>query len=103
MNGHPGELLEAIADDPLPSRQTDRQHIQDAIRTALGEHDGFVTISWVRPHITRNVAPHLIGAVMSAYVRTHDLVWTGEYRPNGGPAGNAAKPARIWMSLEEAL
>lgn len=96
MTAHPADLLDAIAADPLPSRQTDRQHIEAAIRTCAEEHDGLVTIAWVRDHITRDVAPHMVGSVMSATVTHGGFEWTGDYLPNSGPSGNAAKPAKVW-------
>ncbi len=91
---HPTVLLHAISDDPLPARQTDREHITAAIYAAATANDGYVHIAQVREHITRNVWPPMIGAVMSGM--RHKMRWTGAYAPNGGPSGNGAKPARIW-------
>jgi len=59
-------ILHAVMTDPLPSRQTDREHIEAAIRAAAAEHGGFVTAAWVRPHITRDVLPQMVGAVLRA-------------------------------------
>lgn len=107
MSGHPTVHLEEVADAVHAAphaqirRMLDRAHIETAILMALDEHDGIVTIAWVREHITRDVAPYMIGAVMSGFVKSHDLVWTGDYHPNGGPSGNAAKPARVWMRIKE--
>lgn len=102
MTAHPTALLDAVAADPLPSRQDDRAHILAAIRAAITEHGGLLHASWVREHITRDVAPHMVGAVMSGYVARTRAEWTGEYLPNGGPSGNGAKPARVWRIPEEA-
>lgn len=96
MTGHPGVLLDAIAADPLPSRQTDRQHIEAAVNAAAAAHNGIVHISTVRPLLTRNVWQPMLGSVISAMARAGRLEWTGDYLPNGGPSGNGAKPARVW-------
>ena len=99
MSGHPTAHLEEVADAVHAApharirRMLDRAYIETAILMALDEHDGIVTIAWVRHYI--------IGAVMSGFVKSHDLVWTGDYHPNGGPSGNAAKPARVWMRIKE--
>lgn len=87
-------ILAAVHNDPLPSRQTDRQHIEAAILACAAEHGGLVTIAWVRPHITRDVWGPMIGAVMSS-MRSR-MEWTGTYHANEGGSGNAAKPARVW-------
>ena len=87
-------ILHAVMTDPLPSRQTDREHIEAAILACAAEHGGLVTIAWVRPHITRDVWPPMVGAVMSS-MRSR-MEWTGTYQPNSGGSGNAAKPARVW-------
>lgn len=90
------DMLAAIAAEPgLPSRHTDREHIEAAVTACAAAHGGLVHISDVRPFITRDVTPHLIGSVISALHSTGHLVSTGEYRPNGGPSGNANKPARV--------
>lgn len=99
MTAHPTALLDAIADDPLPSRQDDRAAIELAIRACLALHD-VVHISLVRDLLIRNVAPHMLGAVISATVTHGDFEWTGEYLPNGGPSRNAAKPAKVWRKKE---
>lgn len=107
MSGHPTTHLEEVADalhaapHARVQRHLDRAHIETAILSALEAHEGLLTIAWVREHITRDVAPYMIGAVMSGFVKTHGLVWTGDYQPNGGPSGNAAKPARVWMRIKE--
>ena len=96
---HPGDLLDILAADHLPSRQTDREHIEAAIKASAAEHGGKVHCSWVREHLTRDVAPHMIGAVMSANRRNFEV--TGEWLPNGGPSGNGAKPSRVWRLKED--
>lgn len=98
MTGHPAEFLGDLANEPLPPAPTDRAAIEAAIARCMSEHDGLVHITWVRPHIARKVRPHMVGAVISATAHRDDWKWTGEYLPNGGPSGNAAKPARIWRA-----
>lgn len=91
------EVLAAVITDPLPSRQTDRQHIEAAIAACAAAHNGLVTIAHVRPYITRDVWPPMVGAVMHAWARAH-----GERRGwalNGGPSRNASKPARVWKAI----
>lgn len=101
MTGHPGEFLDDLAASQRINRMIDRAHIETAILSALEEHDGLLTIAWVRQHITRNVTPHMVGAVMSATVTHGGFEWTGQYAPNGGPSGNGAKPAKIWRSITQ--
>lgn len=98
MSGHPGEFLDDLAAEPLPPAPADRAAIEAAVEKCIAEHDGLVHIKWVRPHIDRDVRPHMVGCVISAMSRHHDWRWTGEYAPNDGPSGNAAKPARIWRA-----
>lgn len=96
---HPTELLEAIAADPLPSRQDDRALIEAAIAASLRSH-GVVHISHVREHLariagTREVAHWMLGSVISAWaVRYGEPIG---WEPNGDrKSGNGAKPARVW-------
>lgn len=96
---HPGALLDDLANEPLPSRRDDRLVIDQAIADALADNDGLLHIAAVRQHLARDVAPHMLGAVMSATVSHGDFVWTGEYAPNSGPSGNGAKPAKVWRAL----
>lgn len=91
---HPDALLDAIANDPLPARQSDREHITAAIYAAAAANDGYVHIAEVRAHITRNVWPPMIGSTMNAM--RSQMRWTGAYAPNGGPSGNGSKPAKVW-------
>jgi hypothetical protein len=92
------DFLAALANEPLPPAPEDRRSIETAVERCITEHDGLVHIAWVRPHIDRDVRPHMVGAVMSALARRDRWVWTGEYADNGGPSKNAAKPARIWRA-----
>jgi len=89
-------ILHAVMTDPLPARQTDRQHIEAAIRAAAAEHGGYVTAAWVRPHITRDVLPQMVGAVM----RKHGLLEpTGRLERNAGGSGNALKWSPVWRLI----
>lgn len=96
---HPTDLLDAVAADPLPSRQDDRAHIEAAIRECARRNGGLVTIAWVRPLITRDVWPPMVGAVMSSM--RSQMEWTGQYAQNGGGSGNGAKPARVWRLIDQ--
>lgn len=96
---HPTDLLDAVAADPLPSRQDDRGLIEAAIAASLAEH-GVVHISHVREALARiaggrEVAHFMLGAVISGWAVQH-----GEHvgwMPNGDTkSGNGAKPARVW-------
>lgn len=95
-SAHPTALLDAVAGHWLPSRQDDRAHIEAAIQASLRQH-GVVHISYVREHITRDVEPHMLGAVISGWAVRH-----GEpvgWAPNGDTkSGNGAKPARVWRA-----
>lgn len=95
---HPTALLDAITNDPLPARQTDREHITAAIYAAAAANNGLVHIAQVRDHITRQVWPPMIGSTMNAM--RHKMRWTGAYAPNGGPSGNGSKPAKVWKLKE---
>ena len=86
-------ILRSVLTDPLPSRQTDRQVIEAAIRAAAAEHGGFVTAAWVRPHITRDVLPQMVGAVMG---NGGLLEPTGRIERNAGGSGNALKWSPVW-------
>lgn len=98
---HPTALLDAVAADPLPSRQDDRAHIEAAIRECARRNGGLVTIAWVRPLITRDVWPPMVGSVMSSM--RSQMEWTGQYHPNGDTEGrNGAKAARVWRLREAA-
>lgn len=100
MSGALSVTLAAIADhDPLPSRIDDAAHIRHAIARSLAVH-GEVHISLVRRYITRDVAPHLIGAVINGWSKRHGQ-FTG-WRPNGDTkSGNGAKPAPVWIASKE--
>lgn len=94
-DAHPTQLLDAVASDWLPSREDDRSAIEAAIEASLRDH-GEVHIALVRARLTREVAPHMLGAVLSAWAVRH-----GEpvgWRPNGDTkSGNGAKPSRVWI------
>ena len=90
-------ILHAVMTDPLPSRQTDRQHIEAAIRAAAAEHGGYVTAAWVRPHITRDVLPQMVGAVLRA--RAGFLAPTERIERNEGGSGNALKWSPVWRLI----
>ena len=90
-------ILHAVMTAPLPSRQTDRQHIEAAIRAAAAEHDGYVTAAWVRPHITRDVLPQMVGAVMG---NGGLLEPTGRIERNEGGNGNALKWSPVWRLID---
>lgn len=89
------ELLDAVASDWRPTRVDARLAIAAAINRAAGEHRGLVHIEQVRPYVPTWADPHQIGALLSALTRRGFLSPTGRYRPNGGPSGNAAKPAEV--------
>ena len=88
-------VLAAVAADPLPSHQTDREHIEAAIVTSAAEHEGQVCIAWVREHITRDVWPPMIGAAMNA--ASHSMDWHGDVMPSGGGSRNGSKLVRVWQ------
>jgi len=90
-------ILHAVMNDPLPARQTDRQHIEAAIRQAAAEHGGYVTAAWVRPHITRDVLPQMVGAVLRA--RAGFLEPTSRIERNAGGNGNALKWSPVWRLI----
>ena len=90
-------ILHAVLTDPLPARQTDREHIEAAIRAAAAEHGGYVTAAWVRPHITRDVLPQMVGAVMG---NGGLLEPTGRIERNEGGNGNALKWSPVWRLID---
>lgn len=95
---HPTELLDSVASDPLPSRQDDRAHIEAAIWQCLRDH-GRVHIALVRPYITRDVWPPMLGAAISGWATRHGECVGAE--PNGDTkSGNGAKLARVWRLRE---
>ena len=88
-------ILAAVHSDPLPSRQTDREHIEAAVVRAAVEHGGLVTAAWVRPYITRDVWPQMIGQVLRP--RAGFLEPTGRHpERNGGGSGNANKWSNVY-------
>ena len=91
-------ILHAVLTDPLPARQTDREHIEAAIRAAAAEHGGYVTAAWVRPHITREVLPQMVGAVLRA--RAGFLEPTSRIERNEGGNGNALKWSPVWRLID---
>lgn len=95
-SGHPTVLLEAVrADTSIPNRLASRRAIAVAINRAAAEHKGLVHVSWVRPHLPSWVTPQQVGAMFSGLHLDGHLRATGRYLPNGGPSGNAAKPAKV--------
>lgn len=95
------DMLAAIDADPsadlLPTRRDDRAAVRRAVAICAAERRGLVHIAYVRPHLPADVAPHVIGAVMSALHTTGHLVHIpGRFEPNGDVrSGNASKPARV--------
>jgi hypothetical protein len=93
-----GELfdtLDAVAADWRPSRVEARLAIRDAIHRAAAAHGGLVHIAQVRIYLPEWIDGHQIGALISALTRKGNLTPTGRFRPNGGPSGNASKPAEV--------
>lgn len=93
------DMLAAIDADPsaalVPARRDDRAAVRAAVTRAASEHRGLVHISWVRPFIPAGVSPFVIGAVFAGLHLSGHLVATTRTLPNGGPSGNAAKPAKV--------
>lgn len=93
------DALAAMYADPsqviVPTRRDYRDDIRRAVVKGAKDHDGLVHISWVRQYVPDDVPQHLIGIVIAALHRSGHLRWTGDYRPNGGPSGNAGKPAKV--------
>jgi len=88
-------VLAAVHNDPLPSRQTDREHIEAAIRACAAAHGGLVTAAWVRPRILRDVMPQMVGAVLRP--RPGFLVTTDRHPVrNEGGSGNANKWSPVY-------
>lgn len=101
MTLHPTALLDAVASDWLPTRQDDRAHIEAAIAACAAEHDGLVHVAWVREHLSRDVAPHMLGAVMHAWAKTSGARHV-DWAPNGDTrSGNGAKPSKVWRIREQ--
>ncbi len=102
------DMLAAIADDPaaafIPAKRDDRAAVRAAVAKAAREHKGLVHISYVRPLLPTDIAPHVIGAVMSGlHTSGHLIVSNRPPLPNGGPSGNASKLARVSRLVKEIL
>ncbi len=94
------EALGAVASDWPPSKVEGGRVIRRAISACAARHGGKVHIAWFRDELPGWIDPHLIGAVTSALHSTGHLVSAGEYLPNGGPSGNAAKPALVRLLVK---
>jgi len=92
------DTLAAVRADPLPSRQTDREHIEAAIVASKAEHNGWLCIAWVRPLITRDVWPNMIGGVVGG--ASHGMDEAGTMLSGGG-SGNGSKIVRVWRPRAE--
>lgn len=89
------ETLDAVASDWHPSKVEARRIIRAAISRCAARHGGKVHISWFRDELPSWIDPHQIGATVAALHGTGHLESYGEYLPNGGPSGNAMKPALV--------
>ena len=87
-------VLAAVHNDPLPSRQTDRAHIEAAVVLCAAAHRGEVHISWLRKYVDRDVMPEMWGAVIHA--RRGFLEPAGYHLPSMGGSGNARKLSPVW-------
>lgn len=89
------DVVEAVATDWRPGARDDRQAIRAAVMRAAETHNGLVHITHVREHLPRWVTPCMVGATLSLLAHRGYLEDTGKWWPNGGPSGNAAKPAKV--------
>lgn len=85
----------AAAADWRPGARDDRQAVRLAVIRAAEQHDGLVHITHVREHLPAWVTPHMVGATILTLAHLGYLEDTGKWWPNGGPSGNAAKPAKV--------
>jgi len=90
------DMLGVIAtDESLPIRHDSREAILAAVTQCAAEHRTQVHISWVRPLLPAWTTPFMVGAVISGLHTSGHLIGLPRYLPNGGPSGNANKPARV--------
>lgn len=88
--------IDAVNANPYPWAADDRAAVLAAVAAAAAESGGEVHAATVRAHLSREVGPHVIGAVICALVRQGVLVGTGTYRHNGGSKSrNRTKPAEV--------
>ncbi|WP_313280954.1 hypothetical protein [Timonella senegalensis] len=93
------QTLQAISDDPQIWSQDDRAAVFQACIDSIADH-GELHISHVRSRLTRDVAPHRIGANVNAFARRAHLVVVA-HRPNGDLAsGNRNKYSPVWAARE---
>lgn len=97
------DLLDVLANDVRPIDTETREALLAAVHAAAAEHDGLVSIAWIRPHLPKWAQWPGLGAFVSALVRQGVLVWTGEYTTNGNAqTRNALRPAKIYRLMEVA-
>lgn len=91
------DVLDAIAADDRPIGRDTRAAVEEAVKAAAAEHDGLVTIAWIRPHLPEWCTWQGLGAYVSALVRVGTLEWTGDFALNGNAkTRNALRPAKIY-------
>lgn len=97
------DLLDVLANDVRPIDTETREALLDAVRAAAREHDGLVSIAWIRPHLPEWAQWPGLGAFVSALVRQGTLVWTGQFTLNGNTkTRNALRPAKVYRFTEVA-
>lgn len=89
------EALAEVAGSMRPGAREARRTIRKAIAACAARHDGKVHIAWFRRDLPDWIDPHQIGAVVAGLHASGHLESTGDYLPNGGPSGNARKPALV--------
>lgn len=93
--GHEPDLLDLLAGEPSDPRRRDRETIEAAVMATAAERRTF-SIRHIRPHIG-DVQDKMIGATITALVRSGVLVWTGEFDESGnGAQRNAHRPVKVY-------
>lgn len=92
------DLLDFLAAEPTDPRRRDREAVERAVRTAANlSSSGRFSIADVRPHIPGDVQDKMIGATITALVRSKVIVWTGDYAESGNAAQrNAHRPCKVY-------
>lgn len=91
------DLLDLLASEPSPLRHRDREAVEAAIMRAARESlTGTFSIADVRPFIPAYMQDKMIGATVTALVRSHVIEWTGGYAASGNAAQrNAHRPVKV--------
>lgn len=92
-------LLDALAEDlAIPSRVDDRDAILGAIRSATASSP-FFHAGTMREFLPATVAPHRIGAIVSALVKTGAIVKTRDYALSGNSKHRNAQRPVPWYRV----